>query len=299
MSVSLRLLRVFLAVSREGNVGRAAAALYVSQPSLSQDIRRLERELGTQLFVRGPQGVSLTPAGAAFRRDVEDALHLIDRAVAEAQATGAATQQRLVLGFTPSIGHQLLPSLLPVLERRIKGVVLDEREVDTGGVGQGVRSGAFDLGLAHCVEHEDGLVIETIRHEPMSVALSVAHPLAVRGEPVRLAQLAGLPMMLWARELAPSYHDTLVEICTASGLEPALVPGPRRAMIRSYAVSEGKVFCLLPRSTSILSIPGVAFLDVADAGAVLPLQIVRRASDDRHEVAEVWRVMSEEAGERD
>jgi hypothetical protein len=70
-------------------------------------------------------------------------------------------------------------------------------------------------------------------------------------------------------------------------------------MIRSYAVSEGKVFCLLPRSTSILSIPGVAFLDVADAGAVLPLQIVRRASDDRHEVAEVWRVMSEEAGERD
>lgn len=295
MSVSLRLLRVFLVVSREGNVGRAAAALYVSQPSLSQDIRRLERELGTQLFVRGPQGVSLTPAGTAFRRDVEDALRLIDRAVEEARAVGRARQTRLVLGFTPSIGHRLLPSLLPILESRVPAVALDEREVDTGGIGSGVRSGSFDLGLAHCVDAEDGLESRTIRREPLSVALAASHPLSRRRLPVRLSELEGLPMMLWARELAPCYHDTLVRICEQAGLQPEILPGPRRAMIRSYAVSEGKVFCLLPRSTSTLSIPGVAFLDVADPDALVPLDLVRRASDDRAEVAEVWQVLVEEA----
>ncbi|HTW97863.1 MAG TPA: LysR family transcriptional regulator, partial [Acidimicrobiales bacterium] len=202
MNVSLRLLRVFLAVSKEGNVGRAASSLYVSQPSLSQDIRRLERELGIQLFVRGPHGVSLTPAGEEFRRDVDDALALLDRAVERAQAAARSPRRRIVLGFSPSIGHELMPSLLPLIESRLDDVVLDEREVDTGGVAPGVRSGAFDIGLAHCQGEQAGLASVTLRLDPLSVALAADHPLARRGGEVRLAELGDLPLMLWSRELA-------------------------------------------------------------------------------------------------
>jgi DNA-binding transcriptional LysR family regulator len=294
MNVSLRLLRVFLVVSREGNVGRAAAALFVSQPALSQDIRRLERELGTQLFVRGPQGVTLTPAGQEFRRDVDDALALLDRAVERAQSP-ARSRRRIVLGFSPSISHQLMPSLLPVLESRLPDVLVDEREVDTGEVAPGVRSGAFDIGLAHCQGEQAGIASVTVRFDELCVALAADHPLAGRGGAMRLAELGDLPLMLWSRELAPEYHDTLVAICNQAGLSPRIVPGPRRAMIRSYAVSDGSVFCLLPRSTSNLQVPGVAFLPVADDHARISLDAVRRERDDRPEVGALWRLLLEEA----
>jgi DNA-binding transcriptional LysR family regulator len=291
MNVSLRLLRVFLAVSREGNVGRAASALHVSQPSLSQDIRRLEREIGTPLFLRGPQGVSLTAAGEAFRRDVEDALALLDRAVERAQMAGRTKQRRIVLGFSPSIGHQLMPSLLPLLERRLPDIAVDEREVDTGAVAPGVRSGAFDVGLAHCQGAEAGLTSVTVRDEPLCVALAADHPLSRRQQPLRLAELDELALMVWPREIAPDYYDRLVAICQEGGLLPKVVHGPRRAIIRSYAVSGGDVFCLLPLSTSGLQVPGVSFVPVADPHATVALVLVRREREEREEVRAVWDVL--------
>lgn len=295
MNVSLRLLRVFLAVSREGNVGRAASSLLVSQPSLSQDIRRLERELGTQLFVRGAHGVTLTPAGEEFRRDVEDALALLDHAVEHAQAAAHSSRRRIVLGFTPSIGHELMPSLLSLLEARLPGVLLDEREVDTGEVAAGVRSGTFDIGLAHCQTAEAGLTTMTVRLDPLCVALSAEHPLAKRAGPVRLAEIGDLPLMLWSRDLAPQYHDRLVAICDEAGLSPRLVPGPRRAVIRSYALSDGSAFCLLPLSTSRLHVPGVSFLPVADEEALVSLEAVRRNRREGADVESVWQLLLAEA----
>jgi len=295
MNCSLRLLRVFVAVSREGNLGRAATTLYVSQPSLSQDIRRLERELGTQLFVRGPHGVSLTPAGEEFRRDIEDALALLDRAVERAQTASRAKKPRIVLGFSPSIGQGLMPTLLPFLERQLPGIVVDEREADTGAVASGVRSGSFDLGLLHCHGAEESLAAVTLRSEPLCVALAADHPLSRRGRSIQLKELGDLSLMIWPREVAPDYYDTLIAICNQAGLSPQVVPGPRRAIIRSYTVSCGKVFCLLPLATSQMQVPGVAFIPIADPRATVALDLVRREREDREEVTAVWDLLVEEA----
>ncbi len=283
MNVSLRLLRAFLAVSREGNVGRAAAAMYVSQPSLSQDIRRLEREVGVTLFVRTPQGVMLTAAGEALRQDVQTALTLFERGVERARAAAAALRLRVTLAFTPSIGHRLVPSLLPWLERANTDVVVDEREVDTGEIVPGVTAGLFDLGLAHCPDRGDELRITDLVEERLCVALSAEHPLAGR-DGIRLAELEGLDLLVWPREVAPSYYDHLLGVCAAGGLTPAVRPGPRRAFIRSYVLSDGGTFCLLPEATSQLQLPGVAFVDVTDAGAAVPLSVVCRQGEDRPEV---------------
>ena len=294
MNSSLRLLRVFLAVSKEGNLGRAAATLYVSQPSLSQDIRRLERELGVQLFVRGPHGVALTAAGEELRRDVEDALALLDRGVERAQNVGSATKPRVTLGFTPSIGQELMPSLLPTLEGRLPKIVVEEREADTGSVTTGVRSGVFDLGLVHCQGVEDDIASMTLRQDELCVALAANHPLSGRGQPMNLEELGDLPLMIWPREVAPEYYDTLIAICHKSGLLPEVVPGPRRAIIRSYTVSGGSVFCLLPLSMSHMQVPGVSFVPIADPEARLPLDLVRRKREDRQEVTAVWNLLVEE-----
>jgi DNA-binding transcriptional LysR family regulator len=284
VNVSLRLLRAFVAVGIEGNVGRAAARLFVSQPSLSQDIRRLERAVGTDLFVRGPHGVRLTAAGEVFHRDVEAALTMLDRGVDRAQAAAQSQRQRVVLSFSPSIGHRLIPAVLPALERRLPLVTVDEREVDTGEVAPGVLAGRFDLGLAHCAPEDPQLHSTPLGDDPLCVALAASHPLARRGSPVELSALAGLSLLLWPRQTAPEYYDRILEICAGSGLQPSVVPGPRRTLIRSYVLTGGNVFCLLPAATSQLNVPDVCFLPIADLEATVPLVLVRRQDEERREV---------------
>ena len=203
-----RLLRVFVAVSK-GDLGQAAKGPLVSQPSLSQDIRRLERELRTQLFVRGSHGVTLTPAGEEFRRDIEDALALLDRAVEHAERRqGQQTTRRARVQPEHGAGAAM-STLLPLVELRLPAIVVDDCEADTGAVASGVRSGTFDLGLVHCQGAEKGLTVETLRHEKLCVALAADHPLSVRGQPICLQELGDLSIMIWPREVAPDYYDTL------------------------------------------------------------------------------------------
>jgi DNA-binding transcriptional LysR family regulator len=287
VNASLRLLRAFVAVGNEGNVGRAAARLFVSQPSLSQDIRRLERAVGTDLFIRGPHGVRLTPAGEILHREVDAALTMLNRGVERACAAARDERRRVVLAFSPSIGHRLIPALLPALEDRWPTVTVDEREVDTGDVTPGILAGRFDLGLAHCAPDDPELTITALGDDPLCVAVASDHPVATRSEPVRLAELAGLSLLLWPRHTAPEYYDHILGVCLAAGLHPDVVPGPRRTLIRSYVLAAGDVFCLLPEATSGLNVAGVSFLPLADDTATVPLVLIRRADDPRPEVGDV------------
>jgi DNA-binding transcriptional LysR family regulator len=283
VNVSLRLLRAFISVSQEGNVGRAAARLFVSQPSLSQDIRRLEREVAVKLFVRGPQGMALTAPGQELARCVEAALAQIDLGVEQARRLEASDQRRLLIAFSPSIGNKLMPELLPALEGRLRGVSIDEREVDTGEVGPGVRIGRFDAGLAHCPDNEPGLVATLLVEEPMCIALASEHPLASR-DTLRLAELADLALLIWPRESAPHYFDRVMQICERSGLRPPVVRSARRTIVRSYLLAEGDSFSLLPSSTAALQPPGISFVTVADDDVTVPLMFLRRVDDEREEL---------------
>jgi DNA-binding transcriptional LysR family regulator len=283
VNVSLRLLRAFVAVRREGNVGRAAAKLFVSQPSLSQDIRRLEREIGVQLFVRGPQGMAPTAAGEELARCVEAALTQIDAGVDRARSLGAAEAPRLLVAFSPSIGNKLMPELLRVLDTEGLGPAVDEREVDTGDVGPGVRAGRFDAGLAHCPDDDPLLVATWLVDEPMCIALATEHPLAGRPA-IQLAELRDLALLIWPRESAPSYFDHVMAICGRAGLDPPVVLGARRTIVRSYLLAAGTAFSLLPASTAALQPPGIAFVPAADDGVSVPLAFVRRADDERVEL---------------
>lgn len=293
LDVSLRLLRAFATVAREGNVGRAAQRLYVSQPSLSQDVRKLERLVGVSLFVRTPRGMELTPAGQALRSGVESGLIAVDRAVAEAGALGGRVKRTVSIGFSPSVGNLLMPALMPILDRLVPDVAVDEREVDTGEVGPGVHEGRFDLGLAHCPNRDPQLAMSLLTHERMCAVVAADHEIA-RQPRGRLADLAGLDLLLWPRETAPDYYDHLLDTCARSGFIPAVVHGPRRAVIRSYLLAGRTAFCLLPASTAGLRIPGLAFVELTDDHARAPLHCLRRADDSRRDVLAVEEIAKDQ-----
>jgi DNA-binding transcriptional LysR family regulator len=289
MDVSLRLLRAFLVVAEEEHVGRAAQRLHISQPSLSQDVRRLEREAGVELFSRSRRGVELTPAGRIFAEEVRQGLDLIERGAEQARRTAAAARSRVSLAYTPSLGNRLLPQLLPELERLCPDLEVEERELDTGEVGPAVVSGRFDLGLAHCPAEAPGLRQIPLGEDPLVVVLGSRHPLALRGEPVELAALAGLDLLLWPRELAPDYHDHLLRLCGY----PSVRTGPRRALTRSYLFAEEGVFALLPAGASAQNVPGVTFLPLAGQSATAPLVLLRRADGVPPEVERVQALLEQ------
>ncbi|MEO5876636.1 MAG: LysR substrate-binding domain-containing protein [Streptosporangiaceae bacterium] len=289
MDASLRLLRAFLVVAEEEHVGRAAQRLLISQPSLSQDVRRLERAAGVELFSRSRRGVELTPAGRIFADEVRQALDLIELGADQARRTAAAERPRVSLAYTPSLGNRLLRLLLPELERRCPDLEIEERELDTGEVGPAVVSGRFDLGLAHCPARAPGLRQVVLAEEPLVAALGSGHRLARRGEPVAIAELAGLDLLLWPRELAPDYHDHLLRICG----QPSVRTGPRRALTRSYLFAEEGVFALLPAGASAQSVPGVTFLPLEDERATAPLVLLSRAEGILPEVARVQALLVE------
>lgn len=282
MDVSLRLLRAFQAVAREGSVGRAARRMFVSQPALSQDIRRLERMVGAELFVRDSRGMTPTPAGEILADGVGRALAILDRSTALARDVAAGRRPAVTLAYTPSIGNHLLPLLLPELERCLPQLEIDEREVDTGEAGPAVESGRCDLALAHCPEPSPLLDATVLARDPLVAAVSADHPLAgASAGPVALRDLAGLDLLLWPREVAPAYHDRILDVCRKAGLPGAVRTGPRRALTRSYLLAEADTFALLPNGAATLSVPGVAFLALAEPEATVDLVLLRSRTDTR------------------
>src|SRR5258705_13158479 len=111
MDLEPRLLRYFLAVAEELHFGRAAARLYISGPSLSNQIHKLERTLGTDLFVRNSRHVELTTAGRALLEDAPLALAALERAAERARLAGAGIAGTVRLGDAPTAGFETPPAI--------------------------------------------------------------------------------------------------------------------------------------------------------------------------------------------
>jgi DNA-binding transcriptional LysR family regulator len=172
--LDLRLVEYFVAVAEELHFGHAADRLHIAQPSLSQQIRRLEQQLGVTLLKRDSRNVQLTPAGKAFLREGRRALAQAQRAISATRAAGA---ERLTVGFYGSAGRVLLPAVLTAFHGRHPTTQVSVREILLGSVDE-IHEGKVDVAFTRLLPDQTDLEVEVIAAESRLVALAKTHPLA-------------------------------------------------------------------------------------------------------------------------
>ncbi|MEV6606073.1 LysR family transcriptional regulator [Kutzneria sp. NPDC051319] len=203
--MSLRQYEYALAIAEEGSVTAAAERLRVAQPSVSQQIRSLERELGVDLFARTPQGLVPTVVGRAFLREAEIAVTASRRARAAALAGAAELTGELTVAVELGLGFDRMPRALAAFRREFPGVevtVHDEADIE-----RLARAGTLDLGLVSHTAPNCPCVPHLVDEERLVVALGHSHPLLASSR-LRMADLAGDPWVQYA------HGSTMDEIVT-------------------------------------------------------------------------------------
>ncbi|AZM44819.1 LysR family transcriptional regulator [Streptomyces sp. WAC 06738] len=264
--MELRQLRYFVAVAEELHFGRAAGRLGIAQPALSQQIRKLETDLGVELLTRNRRRVALSPAGAAFLPEARETVARAARAARVARRTAAGELGRLALGFVGSATDELLPRAMPVLRTRYPDLEITLRESTSAEQVAALARGELDLGLLRPPSPlPAGLRTRLLTREPLVAALPVGHRLT-RLPRLTAADLRGEPFVRFPRAKGAWMYDLITDYCRGDGGPPPEVAQEAVMMQTITAlVAAGTGVALVPASQRTLARPGVAFRRLAAA----------------------------------
>ncbi len=212
--MNLRDLRYLVALAEHKHFGRAAEACFVSQPTLSTQIRKLEDELGVTLVERAPRNILLTEVGEEITRRARDVLHEADQIRAIARRTRDPESGTVRLGIFPTLGPYLLPHVVPLVHKAFPRLELLLVEEKTEVVLERLRAGRLDAGILALPIHEDSLHQELLFEEPFLLAVPDSHPLA-RRKRLKLADLANESLLLL--EDGHCLRDQALEVCHLAG----------------------------------------------------------------------------------
>lgn len=276
--MELRNLRYFLAVAETRHFGKAAERLRMAQPPLSQAIRRLETELGVELFTRTTRQVALTGAGEVFRTDVERILKAVDEAVARTGRFASGVQGVLRLGLTGSASYRQLPALARLLKSQLPHVMMEvHTEMLTPAQEMGLIERRLDVGVLRPPVRQEGITHRPLADEPLVVAVPAEHWLA-EADVVRIEQLRHEDFIMYGATLGSVVNDAVVRSCLASDFYPHRAYEVTETSAALALVAAGLGVAVLPDSIRSAPREGVLCKDIEDALRV-PLALAWRADD--------------------
>jgi DNA-binding transcriptional LysR family regulator len=258
MGLDLKSLRYFVAVAEARGVGKAAERLHMAQPPLSVQIRNLEAQVGTPLFLRESTGMRLTDAGSALYARAREALALAHEGYEAARAIGAGHRGRLMVGYMFSLGYAVLPKLVPLLHRSLPGVEL-----------QFVEMSAL-TSEAHVVDHKVavGLCMPPLQHAEVASTIVGVQPLRL-AMPARapLARLAAVPVerlqgqKLVALPTLKEHADTspVAALLRRHQVTMQVVERVETVHAALALVLAGEGYAIVPACAEVGRPPGVAF----------------------------------------
>ncbi len=266
MSIDLKQLRYFLAVAEEKSFSRAAERLHISQPPLSQQIMKLESELGVRLFTRTTRSFELTVAGKALMVEAAELLAKMRMTIDTIRQIDRGEVGRLRVGIVGSAMWGPIPGLLEQFQSQYPRVTWTIHELGPNDQWEALRARQIDVGFWREPKIEaDVLKQANMRQdlcfrENVCVAISEKHPLA-REASIELIDIANEPMLTLHLDQSaePRY---LIQCCVNAGFQPTIFQEAAEPQTLLAMVGAGLGVALLPETTSRIGWPGVRFLPV-------------------------------------
>jgi LysR family transcriptional regulator, hca operon transcriptional activator len=254
--VELRHLRYFIAVAEELSFTRAAARLHTAQPSLSQQIRQLEKELGVKLLDRSRHHVAVTNAGRVFLQQAKDILGRVDHAGKLARQAADGHAGDLSVGTFPSADVSILPRLKPLIAEHLPNLRLILHSKYAVEPLSGLQAGTLDVAFMRDPDDDAGLEVIELLREQIVIVLPSHHALA-RRKKIPVKSLDDLPCITMERSMSPALHDATATLYREARIRMHAVSSADNVLGHLQLVQEGLGFALLPESMNALLPPGV------------------------------------------
>lgn len=297
--MELRHLRYFVAVAEELHFRRAAERLHIAQPAVSEQIRKLEDELGVQLLNRTSRSVSMTDAGAALLPEARTVLQQAEAARLAARGARDVATSRLRIGYMPVS----LPASVPrALQRLSAATSRVETRLEPGsglGLIEAVREKRLHAAVVSLPAPTAGLRITPLADQRAIAAIPLRPGQAVRSE-IRLDQVAPERILVLPRDANRPFYDAVIATCHDADLSPTLVEMPDGDVEPALlAVASGAGMALFPESVAErYAAPGVRFVALGGHQPVVATAVVTRHDTTHMPTASFLKVLSQAAKPR-
>lgn len=256
--MELRQMREFLALAEERNFRRAAERLHMAQPPLTRQIRALEEELGTALFVRTPKGVELTEAGQVLLDEVPNLLTLAGRAKERTQLAGKGMIGRIDVGIFGSGVLDVIPRLLARFHAERPTVEIELHHLSKAQQIEALRDRRITVGFNRLFPREPDLVIETVLRERLVVGLYKGHRLCEQRE-ITVRDMDGEPLILYPNSPLPGLAQQVASAFHREGARMNVAQSVEDVLTCVALVAGGFGLCIATESTASLQLPGVVY----------------------------------------
>src|SRR5258708_2798761 len=295
--MELRHLRYFVAVAEELHFGRAAARLHISQPPLSQQIRRLETEIQAPLFYRTKRHVELTDAGRVFLGEAKAIVAQAEQAAGMAQRASRGEIGQLFVGCALWADFISGSKIIRTFAQRHPNVAVELRDLTAPEQVSALEAGHIHVGILRPPVQSQALMTERLLSETLVVAFPRGHQFK-NYERVPWRALTKQPYILFSRRKAPAFEVVVARACHEAGVTLNVKYEVEHPQTILAIVEAGLGISLVPASSATLKRPGIAYRRLRPAGPTLETLIAWRRGAERPLVQALVRVAREVARSR-
>ena len=281
--MEFRYLRYFVTVADELHFTRAAERLGMAQPPLSQQIRKLEMEIGTPLFRRFARGVELTDAGRIFYEDALHILNLVDLAKNRAQSAARGLTGHIRVGFASSVVfHPMVARVVRAYRDAFPGVQLAPWESHISGLMNDLVEERIDVAvIRQASQQSENLKVEALLDEEMVVVLPSHHPLAAL-EALSMEMLREETLIMFPRAMAPVLHEEIISACLRAGFTPRLGQESSQVASAVSMVAAGFGVSIVPHSIKQYHAEGVTYRPIHGNAPRATIALAYRSAEHSH-----------------